>query len=415
MVSGKRYIAGVFALSVGILAAQGANTSRAEEPADDAKQQTIVTSGTGEPWSFSKQELTDFKKAGVATGTSIPVEFTNDVERWLDETGDRSKYTASEAVKDGTARLHMYFTSAPSDAFIAKLETLPFDTDVIVGAALADQEVDTVSSLIGDVLARAGLEGNQFSAGLEQDAFSYYELNLASEMKISENQVALVQSELDAAIQKAIGRSINLKVGVSTSSAGINFQASVQGGRSFSFPYGSGTGECTTGFTAVRNGNQGVVTARHCESDNGNIFYRGESGVLTDGAAASGADIRFLRTLAGNTTSSMFHAGDSDDRVLQDFANAAKGTTIFGYGRTTGYRAGVVTKVNQCLSGVCGLDYVDTSDSTNSQSGDSGGPWFVAYSARGTHTGVLTTSSSTSLVTRIGRVANDLDATVKTS
>lgn len=171
---------------------------------------------------------------------------------------------------------------------------------------------------------------------------------------------------------------------------------------------------CTSGFAVRRNnGNRGIITARHCPN---NLTYGWNQGVITFGSNANRInrgliDIQFHRINSGHRVSPFFlGSSPRDDRVVRAVANGPVGTVACHYGAATRYSCDRIRLVNRCvsLSGTtyCGLD---RTSSHVSAGGDSGGPWFLGNTARGTHTGG---GSAGSIFTRIGRVANNMNARV---
>jgi len=185
-------------------------------------------------------------------------------------------------------------------------------------------------------------------------------------------------------------------------------QTVVQGGRDL---FRNGGRWCTAGFTAARtsNGNRGVTTAGHC---GGSLAYNNLSGVITADPSQSAYptyDTQFHRTLTGNghTTNNQFRATATEDRVPSLVQNAPVGTAVCHWGGTSGYSCGTVALTNTCLSGTCGLDIAN---GPTCLGGDSGGPWFYASIARGTHVGI--DQYNRCVFTRIGRVENALGVTI---
>ncbi|WP_377322167.1 hypothetical protein ACFJIY_22810 [Pimelobacter simplex] len=178
-----------------------------------------------------------------------------------------------------------------------------------------------------------------------------------------------------------------------------------------------GTFVCTGGFTAMRNGVLGLITARHCP--NGLTYNRNPILTFVTGASTTATggviDLQFHRFDAGTEVDPVFRASGrtaSDDRTVRAVANAPVGSGVCAWGAAGGYDCARVDQVNVCRNGFgdgvdrCGLDRA-TSEIT--VAGDSGGPWFFGDTARGTLTGAI---NGHDYFTRIGRVANNLDAEV---
>jgi len=200
---------------------------------------------------------------------------------------------------------------------------------------------------------------------------------------------------------------------------GFTLEAVVQGGRDLNLV--DGGAECTAGFTAFRNGSRGVLTADHC---NDAIIYVNSPNVLSrnPATAANGAvDIVFHRTKSeeGHSTNAQFRATSRDgagDRTVQANANSPINTVACHWGRGTGESdsCATVDQVNTCVSlgsiFGCGADRTNDDVSTRM---DSGGPWFLGSTARGTHMGSVIGQHS--YFTRQSRVADHLNATILTN
>ncbi|MER5650943.1 hypothetical protein [Streptosporangium sp. NPDC002524] len=167
-------------------------------------------------------------------------------------------------------------------------------------------------------------------------------------------------------------------------------EATVRGGRRLSPTDGSGA-DCTSGFSVRINGVNGVATAMHCYNY---MRYDGATGVIAYGNAATttpaGAniDLQWHRTLSGHSTSAQFYDG-SIERTVSSAQNAVVGDTVCHYGIGTGYaRCSEVEILAVCYTPedltFCGLAATEEYVSTG---GDSGGPWFTGYTARGIHSG----------------------------
>ncbi|UUW89048.1 S1 family peptidase [Pimelobacter simplex] len=179
----------------------------------------------------------------------------------------------------------------------------------------------------------------------------------------------------------------------------------------------NGTFVCTGGFVVRRGGDVGIVTARHCPNGltyNSNpilTFVTGASTTATGGVI----DLQFHRFDPGIDVDPSFRASgttSADDRPVRTVANAPVGSSVCAWGAAGGYHCTSVAEVNVCRNGFgdgvnrCGLD---RASSEITVAGDSGGPWFFSNTARGTLTGAI---NGRDYFTRIGRVANNLDAEV---
>jgi streptogrisin C len=189
-------------------------------------------------------------------------------------------------------------------------------------------------------------------------------------------------------------------------------EETVKGGKQFYDP--NGNDNCTTGFTARRNGVLGVVTARHCPD---NLQYVGVPGVTTFVANASNSangiiDLQFHRTNAPHNTVAKFRYGGPDDEAtVLNVLNPVDNQTVCVHGIQTQNACSEVLNPNTCFDATTSLTYCGQVIMKDwiTGGGDSGGPWFFLNTAFGIHS---TGSQRGSTFTRIGTVANNLDATV---
>jgi len=234
---------------------------------------------------------------------------------------------------------------------------------------------------------------------------------------------------VDTALKSA-GRALRFDVDFVEVGGPVPAQADITGG------YGLTNGnfaECTSGFTAVRNGNLGVVTAKHCANG---LQYRGTAGTLEFGAPASDSpegeiDLQFHKTTgSGNTTSKKYLHYDNDERFVTNVTtqvDADRGETRCVRGAGDGHpsKTGFACAILSSDIGVCrDVGWPDGTvhytcalvRTTNNitQTGDSGGPWFddIPGRAVGIHTAG---TSSVSYFTNINRVSLNLNATVRTN
>ncbi|CAM3338417.1 S1 family peptidase [Kibdelosporangium persicum] len=325
----------------------------------------------------------------------------------LEETRPDMFVRAGVPVAGGATAHWIQTTSKPSADVVAELELLPVNTEVRYGAPASSKELaDLAYALTTSLAARSDVIR---SAGAGYD----------HERRVMRLQYASVGtarlSALDPVIHGAltagtVGGQLPVDVVIERDDADVVVtEAVVKGGRSLT---ANGEHRCTSGFTARRAGNTGVLTAEHCTNA---LRYLNTSGVISTNPrrpANDAIDFQFHRTLTGNghSTSKQFRAG-SEDRTVTGVANAPLDSTVCHWGQSTGYSCSRVSMIDNChmVSGhrYCGLDF--TYDDI-SAGGDSGGPWFLGNTARGGHTGAR--DGQFSVFTRIGRVNRHLDARV---
>lgn len=315
-------------------------------------------------------------------------------------------YTTSGLDEDGK---WVQTTRRPGAAEMARIERLGMDVRVEYGAPASSAELEALAEdLIDSVDAAPGL--------VESAEASYDDVSrrmVLSYTPAESAPAARVDSTVEGAVAEAVAPADGaLPLPVATREVDVDLlqEATIQGGGNLNFQGGAA---CTAGFTAVRKGKRGVLTARHCPNK---MTYGKRRGLIANTAVQTTKkrfDLQWHRTRVenGHQTGVKFRNSRSTTRVVRKAANAPRGSVVCHWGRTSGYSCAKVRATNRCvsLSGqkTCGLD------ATNryiSAPGDSGGPWFLGNTARGIHAGG---GGSTSLFTRIGK-AGALGARVLT-
>jgi hypothetical protein len=377
-------------------------TGRSALALDDATMQDLTT--------FAKESGRDLA-AVVAAHQGIH-EFSAYTTQ-LEETSPDTFVRAGLAAEGGATNPWIQFTAKPSADIVAELERLPVNTEVQYGAPASSTELaDLAYALTTSLAARSDVIQ---SAGTRYDP----------ERRVLRLQYAPVggiqRTALDSVFQGAltsgtIGGQLPIEVVLELDAdrAGVN-ERTIEGGRDLNLT--NGDAHCTAGFTVVRYGNRGVLTARHC---NNALRYGNAVGLISTSpgqAPNTAIDLQFHRTLTenGHSTNKQFRATNRQaggDRTVTAVANAPMNSAVCHWGRTSGYRCTYIADTNTCqvYNGGhrwCGLDITDADVSAG---GDSGGPWFFGNTARGIHSGAW--DGNESYLTRISRVNQHLDATV---
>ena len=315
-------------------------------------------------------------------------------------------FAAAGLVRGEDEQPWVAFEGAAPQSVRAQLRRLSHDTLLISDAPASRLELEEASAL-GAAAVQAKLNATSVESSVDpvtfKVTFTYTGTREASPGSVTQevrSAVRAVDSSLDVAVSH-------------TDADPVEAQATVQGGRRLVSPANS-NGYCTAGFTAIRNGNRGVLTAKHCDND---LRYNGTKDVITFGASADDAangiiDIQFHRTLSPHSTNAQFRTNfdASYDRVVTGFGNPSVGDVVCKWGETTGYGCTVVAEKDVCVmysddKTRCGLARTATAITG---SGDSGGPWFIGNTARGIHSAG---GSIGSLFTQIGRAQTYLGAT----
>lgn len=330
----------------------------------------------------------------------------------LEETMPDTFVRAGLATTSGAADYWIQFTTKPSSGIVAELGRLPADTEVQYGAPASSKELEDLAYALTTSLAAhpdvIRSAGTRYDHERRVIRVRYAPVDGTPPTTLSSVlHEALTMGTIAGQLPIEVVPELDVDLIAVT-------EITVQGGRDLNLV--GGAAHCTAGFTARRNGNRGVLTARHC---NNALVYGNTPSAISRNPAQTGNpsfDLQFHRTLTGNghTTNKQFRATSrqaSGDRTVTAVANAPMDSVVCHWGRTTGRSCSTVAATNVCRAfsdGVtrCGLDVTEDNVSAG---GDSGGPWYFGNIARGIHTGG---GGGESLFTRIGRVNRHLDATV---
>ncbi len=149
---------------------------------------------------------------------------------------------------------------------------------------------------------------------------------------------------------------------------------------------------CTTGFS-VQNGSgtRGVSTAAHCSNTQS---YSGTSLPYQSGDITGNQDVQW-HTAPGFTVTNQFNDGSSARSCTGTLSRSSQnvGDYVCKYGKTSGYTCGAISSTTYAPSYVTSASATFIRVDNNqgyadlSSPGDSGGPWFLANTAYGTHSG----------------------------
>jgi streptogrisin C len=294
------------------------------------------------------------------------------------------------------------FTSKPTSRLIAPLKGLPVDVRLSWGAPASSAEL---AAMAESMAVAMGSQSSLFTtARTGYDSTSQrMSVRYTPAPDASEDQVSAgLQSVLAAGLVDGV---LPLPVDLIREDGVVRTQeVSVRGGHHLD-------PGCTSGFTAVRAGSGGVLSADHC---NISMAYDGNGTVLNNAfrLASRTTDIQWYRIRTGHNMSTQFTVY-STNRTVKTVANAVLGSIVCHYGRASSERCANIVAIDQCITypgGVtrCGIDITQGDVSAG---GDSGGPWYSGNQANGIHSGA--TAGFESYFTRIGRVSL-LDAYVPT-
>jgi hypothetical protein len=231
----------------------------------------------------------------------------------------------------------------------------------------------------------------------------------------SNTVVVTVRTDDRAASARAISRALAAPAASSYTgpALSIEYAAASDVPREDSTQGGENYSTCTGGFMANRGATYGITTSAHCTSKPST--YDGDT-TGTTYVASNNRDVRFT-TLSGDTPQNQFRYNFGLYRTITATGIVTTGALLFKFGKTTGYTSSGTTVESYagCVtfsSGNvwCNL-YYTTDDVTDG--GDSGGPWFVAYTGYAFTTG---SNSGGSYITPIAWVCSISSCpTVKTS
>ncbi|WP_244931477.1 S1 family peptidase [Nocardioides sp. W7] len=304
-------------------------------------------------------------------------------------------------------------TSRPSEDIIATLSKISGNTEVTFGGPALTSDATTAASGAALRALREFDEVTGIGASLNE-ARSGIEVTFNPRAQISDNELTTIHAAVTKAAREASSLP-DLEVELrGVDAEPMTWTNNVVGGRG---TYLGGVHDCTTGFTAVRGGQHGFVTARHCYN---NVTYRNVGGIIdfvANAVADNGnlIDLQFHRTLSPHNTLPQFQWRAANElRTVTSMANPPDNAIICLNAWTVQYVCAQVVTPERCINGawpetgvpvtVCRLAQTwQTIDNL----GDSGGPWFNGGTAFGIHNGH---NSEGSLLTRIGAVEARLSA-----
>lgn len=323
----------------------------------------------------------------------------------------------NEASDKAEADFLLQLTSAPTPDITRVLSKISGDTEIRFGGTPLNSDTQSTASGAALKALRASdavLPGTGL-AGLNE-ARSGIRVTFALQRELNDEELAALHGAVTQAVREATGLPDLGVEFVEIPPVPSELNAAVIGGR---FLHDGSVPSCTAGFTAVRNGQRGLVTARHCRPNN--LTYRGVAGIIqyvTDATPYQGnvVDLEFYRTLSPHTTDARFQRRNANELyTVTNRVNPVQNQTVCLNGIVTRFICDKVSlDTNICydtdswpgvpLVTIC---RVVRTNNWIGDSGDSGGPWFNGNTAFGIHSGG---AWSGSLFTRIGAVSTFLDA-----
>lgn len=270
-------------------------------------------------------------------------------------------------------------------------------------------------------LKEVGLKQNRLVAALSRAGISNFMADVRQKPNMDLALMVYVNGDISS--QKAASRAINQFENFKSSPSMIEViqersdfsthSTAITGGGALNGPSGS----CTAAFTVTKGNLAGVATANHCSAIGSSLFYQNNLSYFYEGNLATQGDagwFMFPNTTA--ITNKIIYNSSGSVMSITSSGNPAVGTSVCRFGKTTGYKCGVIGTGSLCLTLGAGTscNYATITPGTNDQ-GDSGGPVFSASKAVGTTTGNYTVSGNQiDIFTKISSLAL-LGLTVKTT
>lgn len=284
------------------------------------------------------------------------------------------------------------FTERPSDEIIAEIATMPLDVEVQWGHAATEVELvtamETAFAAMSDALGPSTKLG---SFSVEEITLTYSEdpAGLGSEAILELASRAAASTTTDGLLPVPLSLVFDPELQAAPEAPPPD---TIWGGANLRLASNHAL-ECTSGFVGTRNGEEVLITARHCENPlhfgtkTGWIQYGGYAGQTATG---NWIDMQWHREYYGAEAVPMFRYYTGDGyRTVTGYRGPVVGDLACHWGATTGYSCGQVASLSECVEydnqpRYCGIAAMDR---YISDGGDSGGPWFVGTTALGIHSG----------------------------
>lgn len=375
-------------------------TTGTPELREQSAIQSIVVEGHGTV-SMSPEESEDLRAYLASEGANVSADevaalraqgsFSALVGAVADEYTDLYAGAALEVTERADAWI--LFTEQPPPAVLAQVAELPMTVEIRWGApaTMTELEAATAAALEGVSLARPDATLIAFSAP-DGSALTVQYGDDAS------REDATVTAELTDAARTAVVDEMD--DGLLPVPVEVEYDPDAEAETLANEVFGGGilrlasnhAAHCTAGFTGVRNGLRGVMTARHCDDllrFGANPGWIRFIGVGSQTPAGNWIDLQFHRTLPGTQATNKFRAtAQNGFRYATGASDPVLGQSVCKWGMTSGYTCSTVYSTNVCYKPIglmyCGL--FATAGNIASP-GDSGGPFFQGTTARGLTSG----------------------------
>ncbi|KRA39101.1 MULTISPECIES: hypothetical protein [unclassified Nocardioides] len=400
-------------------------------PISAADFDIVQVTGTGRPAEVSEAAAQDAERYSANKGnpTVSAIDLANEAAFAVAATAIEMSFPGNfvkagiSSDADSSYNYYIQLVSAPDEKVLNELKALNGITEIRFGGIKLDGDAQATASsaalrALGELDVAVSGVG---SAGLN-DAGSGIKVKFASSQDLTTEDLDRVLAVLTATVRKATGnQDLQVEVQLVDAESRNLLANTVIGGRDL---WSGGLVQCTGGFTAVRNGVRGMVTARHCPDT---MTYRNVAGIIqyVDHADPSGTDVvdlQFHRTLSGHTTDNRFQWSETttDLRSVLSWANPVDNQFVCANGILSGFDCTNVDDPDTCFSadwpgptGIVQICRIATTTTNIIDHTDSGGPWFSANTAIGITSG-FNSSADTSFFTRIRALPVYLHADVLT-
>lgn len=377
-------------IPLGLAAAMLPATQSIAAPIDDTGKgggqstaASVPTRSTGDSTSGAKDKADkvalESDVEAIAKQTDRPVEQVAAEIAWQDQVKAEAQRLADTYPDTFTGvRIVSHAKQAVWLGFKGKAPDvrLPADSDATVAS---DQPMNAMElEQAADRLARSA----KSTFGAESSAVP--DMTTATiDVIVAEDEPADAASKTRELRAQTVGDgSVKLKVNFDPkASSGVE---AASGGAKLEYT-NSGSLECTSAFTIIKNGVTGMLTAQHCTSAFTHENFNGDTEYGTSTVAStlgSNGDLRWYNTTTNEVP--QFRADYSDLRNLYTAPGFSEGEWMCHFGYGNGKSCDTVYRVGVSSNGVSGLTAMTHHYTTG---GNSGGPWFWGTGGYGVHRG----------------------------
>lgn len=315
-------------------------------------------------------------------------------------------FAGAEWLDSGEIQGKLWFTEVPPQKVLDAIHSLPLRVEVYTNALQSRSDVQQRLESLSAALLEVGVTGFELSTSPSLDVvYVHYESDFNSQAAPTSHDTVRAVASLHFPQ--------NVKVEVQeVRSAGLSEQA-IRGGMAMT-QTSTGTATCTSGFTAFRGGQWGLLTAGHCPNATHQIVGSTYGFSFVTEHVGSYGDAQFHASTDPTRLNSIKIANSGPTyRTITSTAYPVAGASICNFGRTRPNAAcTTVAAVNVCLTNSSGVAVcrLARTNGTFTNIGDSGGPWYLNNTAIGIHAGE--NSAGFAVFSQVGHVKAILSAEV---